>query len=210
MPTMTLYRNFLRLALTSANVNLASDTIKCALTTNSYTPNFDTHDFYNDITNEVANGNGYTTGGATLGGVAVTYTAANSWATTWATGTTYAAGDIVRPISGNGFVYYAQGAGASHASTEPTWPTTIGDEVTDNGVTWTCVGRGVLMIDANDASWASSTITARRAVVYDDTPATAGTKPLICCLEFDADVSTTNGTFLITWDSQGLVLIPIA
>lgn len=209
MPTMTLYRNFLRLALTGTAVDLDSDTIKCALTTSTYTPNFDTHDFFDDVTNEVS-GTGYSAGGATLASVAVTYTAANSWATAWAAATTYAAGDIVRPVSGNGYVYRAQGAGASHASTEPTWPTVIGDEVADNAVTWTCVGKGVVMIDANDASWASSTITARRAVVYDATPGSAATRPLICCLEFDADVSTTNGTFLIQWDSQGLILIPIA
>lgn len=208
MPTMTLYRNFLRLALTGTAVDLDSDTIKVALTTSSYTPNFNTHDFFNDVTNEIT-GTGYSAGGATLTGVTVTYTAANSWGTPWAASTAFSAGDIVRPTSGNGYVYRAQNSGTS-AGSEPTWPTTLGDEVTDSGVTWTLVGAGVLAIDAADASWASSTLTARRAVVYDATPATAATQPLICCLEFDADVSTTNGTFAIQWDSQGLVLIPIA
>lgn len=47
-------------------VDWDADTIKVALCTSSYTPNQDTHDFYNDLTNEVANGNGYTTGGAAL------------------------------------------------------------------------------------------------------------------------------------------------
>lgn len=37
----------------------------CLLVNDSYTPNFDTHDFYNDITNEVS-GTGYSAGGATL------------------------------------------------------------------------------------------------------------------------------------------------
>ena len=36
------------------------------LVTDSYTPNFDTHDFYNDITNEIGSGGGYTTGGNTI------------------------------------------------------------------------------------------------------------------------------------------------
>jgi hypothetical protein len=35
------------------------------LVTDSYTPNFDTHDFYNDVTNEVT-GTGYSAGGVTL------------------------------------------------------------------------------------------------------------------------------------------------
>jgi hypothetical protein len=49
-------------------VDLVSDTCKMALVTNTHTPDFNAHDFYADITNEVANGNGYTTGGATLAG----------------------------------------------------------------------------------------------------------------------------------------------
>lgn len=42
-----------------------------ALVTSSYTPNQDTHDFFDDVTNEVS-GTGYTAGGATLGSQAVT------------------------------------------------------------------------------------------------------------------------------------------
>lgn len=48
---------------------------KLTLHTSSYTPNLDTHDFRDDLTNEVANGNGYTTGGAALGSPAWTYDA---------------------------------------------------------------------------------------------------------------------------------------
>jgi len=47
-------------------VDWGSDTIKVALTTSSYTPDRDAHDFFNDITNEVV-GAGYTAGGVTLG-----------------------------------------------------------------------------------------------------------------------------------------------
>jgi hypothetical protein len=39
---------------------------KVALCTSSYTPNIDTHSFFDDITNEVV-GTGYTAGGETLG-----------------------------------------------------------------------------------------------------------------------------------------------
>lgn len=49
-------------------LDLETATLKLALVTNAYTPNRDTHDFRDDFTaNEVANGNGYTTGGATVG-----------------------------------------------------------------------------------------------------------------------------------------------
>ena len=47
--------------------NLDGDTITIALVTDTYTPNFNTHDFYADITNELATAGGYTQPGATLG-----------------------------------------------------------------------------------------------------------------------------------------------
>jgi len=59
-------------------VDWVGDTIKVALATSSFTPNQDTQDFYDDLTNEVANGNGYTTGGATLGTKSVTFDGATN------------------------------------------------------------------------------------------------------------------------------------
>lgn len=49
-----------------------TDTIKISLHTSTYTPDLDTHDFWNDATNEIS-GTGYTTGGATLTTSAATY-----------------------------------------------------------------------------------------------------------------------------------------
>lgn len=46
-------------------INFKTDTIKVALTTASYTPDVDAHDFFDDVTNEVS-GTGYSAGGATL------------------------------------------------------------------------------------------------------------------------------------------------
>lgn len=47
--------------------DLDTNTIKMALVGSGYTPNQDTHDEWADISaNEIANGNGYTTGGVTL------------------------------------------------------------------------------------------------------------------------------------------------
>ena len=60
-------------------IDLDSDTIKCALAASGYTPSQDTHDYFNDVTNQ-ATGTGYSTGGATLANKAVSYTAAtNIW-----------------------------------------------------------------------------------------------------------------------------------
>lgn len=66
----------------------------------------------------------------------------------------------------------------------------------------------VLMLDGGDVSWPSSTVTARYAVVYDDTP--ASNKPLICYVDFGVDVSSSGGTFSITWDAAGIATVTVA
>src|SRR5262245_48422942 len=94
-------------------IDYLSDTMKVALTTNTYSENLDTHETFADVTNEVT-GTGYSAGGATLASKTITYTAANSWGTQWAASTAYAVGDIVRPTSGNGHLFRATVAGTSH------------------------------------------------------------------------------------------------
>lgn len=59
----------------------------------------------------------------------------------WVAGETYAEDDVVRPTTlakFTGYTYICTTAGTAHADTEPTWPTTIGDTVDDNGVIWEC------------------------------------------------------------------------
>jgi hypothetical protein len=73
-------------ALANAEVDFDTHTIKCMLATSSYTPNQDTHDYVNDVTNETS-GTGYTAGGIALTSKTVTYdTATNT--------TTYDCADI--------------------------------------------------------------------------------------------------------------------
>ena len=57
--------------LMNGALDLDSDTIHAILVTASYSPNIDTHDFRDDITNEVS-GTGYTAGGQALAGKTVT------------------------------------------------------------------------------------------------------------------------------------------
>jgi hypothetical protein len=71
-----------------------------------------------------------------------------------------------------------------------------------SSTTWT--------FDAADTSWTTSTITARYAVVYDSSPATDATRPLICWVDFGADVSSTAATFTITWDATGIASVVVA
>lgn len=214
MPQLQLYRRAAASFLgspTSGNapIDWLSDTIKCMLVTSSYTPNLDTDDYKDDVVANEITGTGYTAGGATLGSASVTYTAANSWATAAATSTAYAVGDIVRPSAGNGHLYMCIVAGTSGGSA-PTWPTVSRQTVTDGTVTWAEIGGGIVQFDAADASWSSATLTARYAVVYDSTPATDATRPLIGLLDFGSNVSSTASTFTIPWDSRGLFAIPTA
>ena len=71
--TAKAYGPFLQ-SLVNKEIDLDSDTLKCMLTTSSYTPNQDTHRYKSDVTNEIT-GTGYTAGGVTLANVAVSYTA---------------------------------------------------------------------------------------------------------------------------------------
>jgi hypothetical protein len=59
-------------------VNYASDTIKVTLHSSAYTPDQDAHQFFSSVTNELATGNGYTSGGFTLISKVVSYDAANN------------------------------------------------------------------------------------------------------------------------------------
>jgi hypothetical protein len=57
-----------------SDLSAGGSTIKVALYTSSATINQETDDNYGDCSNEVANGNGYTTGGATLANKTLTRT----------------------------------------------------------------------------------------------------------------------------------------
>jgi hypothetical protein len=85
---------------------------------------------------------------------------------TWATATAYVAGvqasdtgvsagggltteKWVFPLTWNGCIYECTVSGTSHASTEPTWPTTVGNTVTDGTVTWKCVRALIPIYDTD-------------------------------------------------------------
>jgi len=140
-----MYGNFLAKAL-NKEVDWDSDTIKVALVGSGYTPNQDSHDYWDDVSSNEVTGTGYTAGGATLASKTITYDGASN----------------------------------------------------------------VVILDAADVVWSSSTITARYAVVYDDSGATAGQKVLIGYVDFGSDQSSTSGNFTVTWDATGIARITIA
>ena len=118
-----------------------ADRFKVMLVTSSYTPNFGTHDFKSDVTNEVSSvGTGYDAGGKSLTSVTLTQSG------------------------------------------------------------------GTITFDAADLTWASSTITARGAVVYDDS---LTNDPLICYIDFGADKSSSAGDFVLTFNASGIFTLDL-
>lgn len=119
-------------------IDMDGHTFKIMLLSDAYTPNAATQTVKADIVaNELANGNGYTTGGLTL--------------------------------------------------TNPTWNSS----------------GGITTFDADDAVWTTASITARYAVIYDDTP-TSPADPLMVLLDFGQNVTSTNNDFSIQFDAAGI------
>lgn len=87
--------------------------------------------------------------------------------------------------------------------------TATGNTLTSCTTTYTSASN-LLTLDAADTSWTTSTITARYAVIYDASPATDATRPLIAYVDFGADVISSGGTFSITWDAAGIVTLTAA
>ena len=116
-----------------------ADRFKVMLVTSAYTPDFGTHDFKADVTNEVS-GTGYSAGGNSL-----------------------------------------------------------------TSVTCTQSG-GTITFDADDVTWTSSTITARGAVVYDDSLVN---DPLICYIDFGADKSSSSGDFVLSFNASGIFTLDL-
>jgi len=116
-----------------------ADRFKVMLVTSAYTPDFGTHDFKSDVTNEVV-GTGYSAGGESLTSVTLTQSA------------------------------------------------------------------GTITFDADDVTWASSTITARGAVVYDDS---LTDDPLIAYIDFGADKSSSAGDFVLSFNASGIFTLDL-
>lgn len=98
--------------------------------------------------------------------------------------------DITNEVSGTGYT----ATGAALASV------TIGYTA----------GTNVIKLDAADVSWATSSITARYAVIYCSTPATDATRPLVCYIDFGADFTSSGGSFDIVFDAAGIITITVA
>lgn len=129
------------IAFFNKETDLLDDAIKAMGTTATYTPDQDTHDYKDDVTNEVT-GSGYTAGGQAIANDTLTYTA----------------------------------------------------------------GTNVLKWDGDDLSWNPSTISAlKNIVIYNSTPATDATRPLIGYGIADVAMTSDNGPMNVVWDAAGIL-----
>jgi hypothetical protein len=104
-----IYNSFKR-DIANGSIDLDTDTIKVMLVTSSYSPNIDSHDKRDDVTNEVS-GTGYSAGGATLANKSVTVDNTNDRALFDADNVVWSTASI----TARGAVLYKSRGGASSA-----------------------------------------------------------------------------------------------
>lgn len=131
-------------ATSARRVDWVTDTIKTLLTTSSYTPDQDTHDFKNDVTNEIS-GTNYVAGGVALSNKSVTYDSASNETRLDADDASWSDASFTARYA----VTYSDTAGA--ASTDPVlgYVDFGGDEVVSSGtfeIRWD--STGVLKVTA--------------------------------------------------------------
>lgn len=95
--------------------------------------------------------------------------------------------DITNEVSGTG--YSAGGATLSGVS--------VTNDTTNDRTAF----------DATDPTWASSTITARGAVIYKSRGGASSADELVCYLDFGSDITSTAATFTVTFGANGILLL---
>jgi hypothetical protein len=184
-----------------------TDSIYAAILKHNY--DYSENDTYwSDISShEISSGTvNYSTNGIALNSKSVSGVAANSWSNAWAPSTSYSAGYIIRPTTGNGHVYLAQNTGVSGA-TQPTWPTIVGQTVSDGTMVWNTCGSYVTALACTDPQWNDITFSnAGYLAIYSRTPATDSARPLIALIDFGGAQSVTSGTFKIDAPASGILV----
>lgn len=122
-------------------VDWDSDDIRLALVSAAYTPNLDTHDYWDDVVANEATGTGWAAGGQALTGKTITPdTASNKQA-----------------------------------------------------------------FSAANLSVAGVSVTWRYGVIYDRTPVTDGTRPLLVLIDWGQTFQLSGSTFKLSWSSTGII-----
>lgn len=65
-------------------------------------------------------------------------------------------------------------------------------------------------LTGGNLSWTGATWTnARQIIVYDSTPASDATRPLVACIDLGADTPVSGSTFQANWNAEGIAYINV-
>lgn len=118
--------------------------------------------------------------------------------------------------------YIPTGTTAAAAQDAHQYKSSVTSEVTGTNYTATgttlttpvfsyTTGTNVWAFDTDDAVWTTATISSiRAAVVYDSTPATDATRPLLLAVEMGGDQTVSAANFTVQWAAGGLASITVA
>lgn len=84
-----------------------------------------------------------------------------------------------------------------------------GAALTNKAITYDGI-TNVIKFDADDVEWSNSTITARYAVIYDNTPTLPADKKLVAYVDFGENKISSEGSFKIFWHTDGIFKTTIA
>lgn len=84
-----------------------------------------------------------------------------------------------------------------------------GNTISNCTLTYTA-GTNVLKLDGDDVTFSAVTLTARYGIIYDSTPGTAATNPLIAYIDFGADQSPSGVDLIISFNAAGICTFTVA
>lgn len=207
--TVSLFRPFAREMVASSlglTATVGISDLRLMLLGTGYTPNLDAHALVSDVSAQQITGGSYVAGGRVVQNLAATLIAANSHARVRANSTAYEVGAIVRPATGNGWVYVCDASTGNSGGSIPTWPTNLGDRVVDGDVTWRAVGRSCVRVTGDNVIWTDAGFSFRHGVLY-----IAASNRLFAHVDPGGTVTIPGtGVYTQAWDvDEGVITIPV-
>lgn len=111
----------------------------------------------------------------------------------WKAATAYTAGYYVKATASYNYTYECTTAGTSHASTEPTWPTSVGNTVSDGTVTWTCRAKFSAYTAGQVVGEENHTLTIAQLAAHTHTSTSPSEESAVFSLHNHGDAAYTLG-----------------
>lgn len=87
--------------------------------------------------------------------------------------------------------------------------TSGGNTIANCSITYTG-GTNICKIDGDDVTFSAVTLTARYAIIYDSSPGSAATNPLICYIDFGEDQSPNGVDLIVSFSADGIATFTVA